>query len=126
MSLRQNDLKYFVDSIFEIDSFSSKMGNDSDIVTVSFSLKEKQPADDLVDFLEKGYNFILDADVSPGELENSNFKVFVEIERDRDIGKNIYEMIQGVTKLSGVDNWKYRYYKNFQSKTATLEEFFGQ
>ena len=32
-------------------------------------------------------------------------------------------MIQGVTKLSGVDNWKYRYYKNFQSKTATLENF---
>lgn len=123
MSLRQNDLKYFVDSIFEIDSFSSKMGNDDDIVTVSFSLKEKQPADDLVNFLEKGYNFILDADVSPGELEDSNFKVFVEIERDRDIGKNIYEMIQGVTKLSGVDNWKYRYYKNFQSKTATLENF---
>tara|TARA_Y100001968_G_C19200406_1_gene639677 strand:- start:121 stop:837 length:717 start_codon:yes stop_codon:yes gene_type:complete len=123
MSLRQNDLKYFVDKIFEIDSFSSKMGNDDDIVTVSFSVKEKQPADDLVNFLEKGYSFILDADVSPGELEDSNFKVFVEIERDRDIGKNIYEMIQGVTKLSGVDNWKYRYYKNFQSKTATLENF---
>jgi len=54
MSLHKEDLKYTMFDIFEVDSYSSKMGDDSDIVTVSFSLKEKAPADDLVKFLESG------------------------------------------------------------------------
>ena len=60
MSLRKNDLKYMMFDIFEVDNYGSKMGSDSDIVTVNFSLKEKEPADDLVHFLEAGYDFILD------------------------------------------------------------------
>ena len=41
MGLRLGDLKDNVDHIFEIDSFKSKMGTDADIVTLSFSVKEK-------------------------------------------------------------------------------------
>ena len=63
MSLRPNDLKYMLTDIFEIDSYSSKMGEDADIVTLSFAVKDRQPAEDLVRFLENGYQFILDADV---------------------------------------------------------------
>ena len=121
MSLRPNDLKYMLTDIFEIDSYSSKMGEDADIVTLSFAVKDRQPAEDLVRFLENGYQFILDADVSPGELDDSTYKVFVEIDRNRDIDNNIFEILDGVKKLSGIDDWKYRYYKNFKSKAATLE-----
>ena len=121
MSLRPNDLKYMLTDIFEIDSYSSKMGEDADIVTLSFAVKDRQPAEDLVRFLENGYQFILDADVSPGELDDSTYKVFVEIDRNQDIDNNIFEILDGVKKLSGIDDWKYRYYKNFKSKAATLE-----
>ena len=121
MSLRKNDLKYMVADIFEVDSYSSKMGEDADIVTLAFSVKDKQPADDLVKFLENGYKFILDADVSPGELDDSTYKVFVEIDRNSDIDNNIFEILDGIKKLSGIDNFKYRYYKNFKSKPATIE-----
>lgn len=121
MSLRKNDLKYMVSDIFEVDSYSSKMGEDADIVTLAFSVKDKQPADDLVKFLENGYKFILDADVSPGELDDSTYKVFVEIDRNSDIDNNIFEILDGIKKLSGIDNFKYRYYKNFKSKPATIE-----
>ena len=121
MSLRKNDLKYMVSDIFEVDSYSSKMGEDADIVTLAFSVKDKQPADDLVKFLENGYKFILDADVSPGELDDSTYKVFVEIDRNSDIDDNIFEILDGIKKLSGIDNFKYRNYKNFKSKPATIE-----
>ena len=40
MSLRPNDLKYMLTDIFEIDSYSSKMGEDADIVTLSFAVKD--------------------------------------------------------------------------------------
>jgi hypothetical protein len=126
MSLREGDLKDMMHDVFEIDSFSSKMGADKDIVTLSFSLKEKAPADDLMNFLERGYGFILDADVTSGEQSDGTYKVFVELARDREVHSNILEIIDGVKNLSEVDNFKFRYYKNWRSKDLsqeTLEEF---
>ena len=41
MGLRAGDLKAMLFDIFEIDSFKSKMGDDEDIVTLSFSVRDK-------------------------------------------------------------------------------------
>ena len=38
------------------------MGEDPDIVTLSFAVKGDRPAKDLVKFIETGYDFVLDAD----------------------------------------------------------------
>ena len=118
MGLREHDLHDMLINIFEIDSYASKMGEDKDIITLSFSLKEKAPADDLMNFLEKGYAFILDADVTPGEQQDGTYKVFVEIERNKQAHENILELVDGVKKLSGLEELKFRYYKNFRSRTA--------
>jgi len=125
MSLREGDLRDMMDNVFEIDSFSSKMGADKDIVTLSFSLKEKAPADDLMNFLERGYGFILDADVTSGEQSDGTYKVFVELARDNNVHENIMEIVDGVKNLSEVENFKFRYYKNWRSQDLsqeTLEE----
>ena len=121
MSLQAGDLEHLVDSIFEIDSYASKMGDDKNIVTLSFSCKDKQPADDLANFIEKGYGFVLDADVPPGEQSDGTYKVFVELERDNGVHDNINEILDGVKKLTNIDKLKFRYYKSFQSQEATLE-----
>ena len=118
MSLRANDLKNLVKPIFEIDSFSSKMGDDKDVVVLSFTVEQKEPADDLVQFCEMGYDFILDADVSPGELDDGTYRVFVEIQRTKNIGEQIAELIDGVKKLTGEDDFRFRYYKSFKSLPA--------
>ena len=65
MGLRIGDLKDCVDHIFEIDSFKSKMGEDRDIVTLSFSVNEANAADDLMNFIEKGYEFDIPAHAKP-------------------------------------------------------------
>ena len=78
MGLQKNDLEFTTDSIFEIDSFKSKMGDDKDIVVLSFSVLGEQPALDLVNFVEKGYPFVLDADKSSGEQADGKYRVFVE------------------------------------------------
>jgi hypothetical protein len=122
MSLKENDLVHMLDHIFEIDSYASKMGEDSDIVTLSFSLNDKSAAEDLSGFLERGYAFILDSDVTPGEQSDGAYRVFVEIERNRKIGEQITEILDGVGKLAGNEKpFKFRYYKNFRSQEATLE-----
>lgn len=122
MGLRAGDLENFVEDIFEIDSYQSKMGDDRNIITLSFTCKDKQPAEDLANFLEKGYGFILDADVTAGEQADGNYKVFVELERDRSAPDNINEILDGVGKISNLESFRFRYYKNFKSQPATLEQ----
>jgi hypothetical protein len=121
MGLRQGDLKDLVYHIFEIDAYASKMGDDKNIITLSFTVKDKPPADDLVKFLEGGYSFILDSDVTAGEQSDGNYRVFVEIERDKSANKNIMEIVDGITKLVEVEDFKFRYYKGFRSHDVTIE-----
>ena len=121
MSLRQGDLRHMVDDIFEIDSFKSKMGDDKNICVLSFSVKENQVAKDLMTFIEKGYPFVLDADMTSGEQSDGTYKVFVELEREKENPTQILEIVDGIKKLSEIDNMKFRYYKNFRSKDATAE-----
>lgn len=125
MGLRQLDLQDLVYDIFEIDSYKSKMGEDNDIITLSFSVKEEAAAKDLENFLEKGYEFVLDADSTEGEQSDGTFKVFIEMERSRHAHDNIMEILDGVQKITGLDKIKYRYHKNFRSQEATLENITG-
>ena len=121
MGLLKNDLAHMVDNIIEIDSYKSKMGNDSDIVTLAFSIHGNEPAKDLENFIEKGYPFVLDADVTSGEQSDGTYKVFVEIERTKDIPMQIVEIADGVSKLADLEKMKFRYYKNFKSKDLDEE-----
>jgi hypothetical protein len=119
MALRANDLKDLVKDIFEIDNFKSKLGDDNEIVVLSFTVDYKDPADDLEHFFEMGYEFVLDADVTAGEMDDGRYKVFVELERGRHVAKQIFELVEGLKKLSGLDRIKFRYYKSFKSYEAT-------
>ena len=121
MGLLKNDLGHLVDKIIEIDSYKSKMGEDSDIVTLAFSVHGNEPAKDLENFIEKGYPFVLDADVTSGEQSDGTYKVFVEIERTKDISNNILEIADGVKKLADLESMKFRYYKNFRSRDLDEE-----
>jgi hypothetical protein len=121
MGLRHGDLKDLVYDVFEIDSYASKMGEDKNIVTLSFSVKDRAPADDLVKFLEGGYSFILDSDVTAGEQADGTYKVFVELERDRQSNDNIMEIIDGVSKLTEIEKFRFRYYKNFRSHNTSID-----
>jgi hypothetical protein len=121
-SLNAGDLRDLVDHIFEVDNYKSKMGDDDDVVVLSFTVEGKDPADDLVNFIEKGYAFVLDADMTPGELSNGKYRVFVEIERNRKVAEQITDMLYGISKLTDIENFKFRYHKSFNSVDAVKEK----
>ena len=121
MGLRNGDLKDLINPVFEIDSYKSKMGNDSDIVVLSFEIRDKEPAQDLVNFIENGYSFVLDSDLSTGEMEDGTYRVFVEIERDENIPNQVLELMDGVSKLAGQNDFRYRYYKGFETSDVNEE-----
>jgi len=110
-SLRSNDLKDLVSEVFTVDQYKSKMGNDADIVVLGFRVKEKHPATDLVEFIERGYTYILDADMSTGEEHDGQYQVFVELERNPQLPENLKHLLDGVSKLTGNKSWRFRYQK---------------
>ena len=115
------DLRHLVKPVFEIDSYQSKVGDDDKVSVLSFTVDGKDPAKDLEHFFEMGYSFVLDADISPGELDDGFYRVYVEIERSRHIAEQIMELVDGVKKLTNIDNLRFRYFKSFKSKDANLE-----
>lgn len=119
--LRAKDLEYFVSNLFLVDTYKSKMGEDRDVAVISFRVKDRLPAIDLMEFIERGYDYVLDADISSGEESDGRYSVFVEIERNRHLPKNIEEMIKGVARLTGINEWRYRYHKEWHSKEFTVE-----
>ena len=125
--LEMGDLVRVVLPVLEIDTYQSKMGNDEDVCVVGFSIKSKAPAEDLVNFVEKGYSFVLDADCSSGEDDSGNYQVFVEIERTPEVPAQIIEIIKDLLNLTEQkeDEWKFRYYRNnktFQLTDAELRK----
>ena len=120
-SLRENDLRNFVKKVFEIDSYSSKIGDDEDIIVLSFTVDSEDPAKDLETFIEMGYPFVLDADVSSGETDDGTYKVYAEIERSRHAPEQIIALLGGIEKLTGINDFKFRYFKSFKSQDATEE-----
>jgi hypothetical protein len=120
-SLRAGDLEYLVKKVFGIDAFQSKIGDDDQVVVVSFEVKQEDAAKDLENFIEMGYSFVLDADCTAGETDDGSYFVFVELERSRHIAEQILEILEGVKKLANLTDMRFRYFKNFKSQDANVE-----
>jgi hypothetical protein len=101
--LEQNDLKRLIHPELHIDEYRSKMGKDEDVVVLSFKVNGREPAEDLVNFIEKGYEWVLDADVSAGEIDDGDFLVFVELDRSSGAAENIMTMMQDIMNLTDQD-----------------------
>ena len=113
-NLEHGDLKRIVHPELHVDEYKSKMGNDADICVVSLKVSGKEPSADLVAFIEKGYDWVLDADVSSGEKEDGDYLVFIELDRTKDVPLRIMEMMNGIFNLTeqSFDEWRLRYHKS--------------
>jgi len=122
-NLEQGDLKRLVHNELHIDEYKSKMGTDQDICVISFKVAGKEPSADLVSFIEKGYDFVLDADVSSGEKEGGDYLVFVELERSEELPEQIMAIMNDLMNLTEqkIEDWRVRYYKSTTDNELTPE-----
>ena len=121
--LESGDLKRLIHPELHIDEFRSKLGDDEDVVVVSFKVDTKEPANDLVAFIEKGYDWVIDADISSGEIDDGSYIVFVEIDRDSQAAENIMSLMEDLMNVTDQDisDWRVRYYKAHKETTLSLE-----
>ena len=111
--LEVGDLKRLVHPEMHVDDFKSKLGRDEDVVVVSLKVTGKEPAADVVNFVEKGYDWVIDADVSSGEMDDGDFIVFIELDRTPSAAGQIMEMMDDLMNLTEQDisDWKVCYRK---------------
>jgi len=96
-----------IEPTVSVDEYSAKMGKDSDIVTLAFTVNSEAAGNDLVDWFERGYDWVLDANISEGELSPGKYLVFVEMKRRTKVPERIVELIEDLETLTdlSVKDW---------------------
>jgi len=121
---RAGDLDWLIKNKIHLDEYESKMGRPENVITVSFKVKQKEPAQDLVSFLENGYEWVLDADVSTGEIDDGEYLVFLEMRRNPKAVDQIIEMLSDMQHLTNIkpESWNFRWYKNREYAPVNADE----
>jgi hypothetical protein len=98
--LDYHDLVGQMDPVITVDEYAAHMGKDSEIVTVSFVTHSEAAGNDLADWFERGYDYVLDAEVSDGEVSPGKYLVFVEMNRRSTVPERIIELINDLETLT--------------------------
>ena len=98
--LNFKDLVGMMKPTIHIDEFSSKMGDDDEILVASFFVRDRQAAKDIVNWLEKGYDAVIDADTSPGEIRPNRYLVYTEMKRRSNVADKLEEILSDFSTLT--------------------------
>lgn len=102
--LKEGDLQDLVLPMVSIDEYESKLDDDS--IVVAFYVQDRDPANDLNRFIQKGSADVLDTDVSPSANEDGYYLVFVELLRDASFVDKMLDIIDEVRNLTLVTKWQ--------------------
>ncbi len=123
--LKAGDLEGVVSKRFSVDQFKSKMGEDRNIMVLAFTVDSLAAAKDLERFAETGYKEILDADATPGSLEDGKHRVFVEFARVEQVDQHIRRFLDDLSKLTNIDQFEFTYHKRtkpFEANAKNLSD----
>lgn len=105
------DLKHLIGTIINVDRHRSKMGTDRDIIVIAIKINDRNATEDLENFIERGYPGVLDADSSVSD-EDNEYTCFIEVRRDKTFIKTFNEMLVGISLLTGIDDFIFKYHKS--------------
>ena len=100
--LDYHDLEGQLEPVVSVDDYAAHMGEDCDIVTLAFIIRSERAGQDLVDWFERGYDWVLDAQVSEGELRPGRYVVFVEMNRRTTVPARIIELLEDMNTLTDI------------------------
>ena len=123
--LKAGDLEGIVSKRFSVDQYKSKMGDDRNIMVLAFSADSHEAAKDLERFAETGYKEILDADATPGTLEDGKYRVFVEFARVETVDQHIRKFLDDLKKLTNIETFEFTYHKRtvpFEASAKNLSD----
>jgi len=122
MALDPQDLEGRIESAIHFDEYKPKMGKDDAIIVATFKVFGKQPAQDLENFIEMGYDWVIDAETSAGEISEGRYIVFVEAERRNSYPQKFMSMIGDLNNLTDVEDWTMVYFAKPDSKKNPVQK----
>ena len=123
--LKAGDLDGVVSKRFSVDQFKSKMGEDRNIMVLAFTVDGMAPAKDLERFAESGFKEVLDADATPGTLEDGKHRVFIEFARVEKVDQHIRKFLDDLKNLANIEIFEFTYHKNvtpFEASAKNLAD----
>ena len=123
--LKAGDLDGVVSKRFSVDQFKSKMGEDKNIMVLAFTVDGMMPAKDLERFAETGYAEVLDADATPGTLEDGKHRVFIEFARVEQVDQHIRKFLDDLMNLTNIEKFEFTYHKRtvpFEASAKNLAD----
>ena len=121
MALDPQDLEGRIESTIHFDEYKPKMGKDDGIIVATFKVLGKQPAQDLENFIEMGYDWVIDAETSAGEISDGKYIVFVEAERRSSYPEKFMSLISDINNLTDIEQWTMVYFANANSKKNAVQ-----
>jgi len=122
-TLEYKDMEGLLKPVIHIDEFTSKMSEDDDIIVISFFVRDPNAAKDLMNWFEKGYDFIIDADRSPGEIKPNRYLVYVEIRRRSTAGSHVQQLLDDLSTLTEFEPKDWTMVYEGKEYPYTQEEF---
>ena len=109
-SILNLEMANYVSPEIVVDAFQAKLGRDEDVSVIQFQSTNKDVANDLVQFIESGHDYILDAAYSPAKNAQKKYNVFVEIARDEELPNKIIKLVRDAEQVTGLLPWKFRFH----------------
>ena len=109
--LKAGDLEGIIGKRFSVDQFKSKMGDDRNIMVLAFTADSQAAAKDLERFAETGYKEVLDADATPGTMEDGKYRVFIEFARVEQVDQHVRKFLDDLSKLTNIETFEFTYHK---------------
>jgi hypothetical protein len=101
------------------------MGDDRNIMVLAFTVDGLAPAKDLERFAETGYKEIMDADATPGTMEDGKHRVFVEFARKEGVDLHLFKFLEDLKKLTNIEIFEFTYHKRdvpFEASAKNLAD----
>jgi hypothetical protein len=113
-----------IDPIASIDQYKSKIGNDENIIVIAILIKDKEPAEDLSNFIETRRG-VLDVDTSIGPDTDGMYTVYIEINRDSKAFHMINDILTDIQQVdTEIDFWKFKSYERKGKVSSWTQENF--
>ena len=101
MPLQEGDLKDTILKTISIDEFQPKTGDEKDVAVLGFSVVQSYPGTDLYNFINGSVVENRDVELSPNPNTDGYYMVFVEMDRNEDLYKNINSILGEVKNVAG-------------------------
>lgn len=118
--LHYGELEDVLMNYCELGMYDPKSGTDDEILVMNLFYTEEDAGRDIKQFIE--YMSIELVDVSTqNNMHEDNYKIFIELEKNSSLFKNVCTILRDCAGLGNIEEWKIKVYRK-DEKTISVED----